>query len=329
MASDISARDARYPEHEIHGPVESRFSAVSWGAVLAGSVGAAAMALTLITLGIGLGLMAASPWPQEGASATSIGTGVIIWSIIVHMVSFGLGGYLTGRLRTKWANAHGDEVYFRDSAHGFVTWGVGMLVSFCILTSVAGTLTRGTAEVAAAGAGSAGMAGAVAAAQGAGDAQGGGGNPMDYFADQLFRPAGSGGSTGGTTTGQTATPTTPPPASPSASAETDPARSTDEAGRILMTSLVNGEMTAADRTYLTGMIAQRTGMSQQEAEARVDDVMNQASTAKDTAEQKAKEIADDARQAGIGWALWTFIAMLIGAFSASYAATWGGRARDL
>ena len=179
---------------------ESRFSGVSWGAIVAGGVASAAMALILMTLGAGLGLMSVSPWPNEGASAETVGIGVIVWSIIVEVAAFGLGGYLAGRLRTKWANLHGDEVYFRDTAHGFVTWALGTLVSIALVTAAASHAARSTAEVGAAAIGGAGAAVAAAgpAMMEGGDRMAGGpgamgprrGNPMDYYVDLLFRPAG-------------------------------------------------------------------------------------------------------------------------------------------
>src|SRR3954454_744835 len=135
MSADIAGRTTYIPD-----PIaaESRFSGVSWAAIVAGGIASAAMAIILMTLGAGLGLIAVSPWPGQGASAQTVGIGVIVWSIVIEVAAFGLGGYLAGRLRTKWANLHGDEVYFRDTAHGFVTWALGTLVSIALITSAAG-----------------------------------------------------------------------------------------------------------------------------------------------------------------------------------------------
>jgi hypothetical protein len=338
---------------------ESRFSGVSWGAIVAGGVASAAMALILMTLGAGLGLLSVSPWPNEGASAETVGIGVIIWSIIIEVAAFGLGGYLAGRLRTKWANIHGDEVYFRDTAHGFVTWALGTLVSIALITAAASHAARTTADVGAAAVGGAGAAAAAAgSAMTAGSDRGGGGamagprggNPMDYYVDLLFRPAGAApasgatgtngtttGSTNGGTTNGTTTGTTPAPA-PAASMSTPPAgQAGDENAdrgqimHIVATSFKDGNFTLApeDKTYIAQLIAQRTGMSQQDAEKRVDDTIAKAKAAIDEATTKAKQAADTARKAGAALAMWSFVAMLIGAFVASYAATLGGRHRDL
>jgi hypothetical protein len=367
MATDIAGNPA-YPRGDAvyGGPVESRFSGVSWGAIIAGGVAAAALATILMTLGAGLGLIAVSPWRGEGASATGIGIGVIVWSIIVEVAAFGVGGYLAGRLRTKWANIHGDEVYFRDTAHGMVTWALGTLVFVALSLSAAGQIARTTAEAGlAAGGAAAGGAGAMmAAGPGAGPMGGPNagmrgpgapgpmrGNPMDYYVDQLFRPAApagtQGANTGGTTTGTTDTnaatvgATTPPPVNPgttggmaqamggaTGNADLGPVRA--EIGRIVAASWKDGQFTLApaDRAYIAQLISQRTGMSQADAEKRVDDTIAQAKATIDDLANKAKQAADDARKAAAGLALWSFVAMLIGAFVASYAATLGGRHRD-
>jgi hypothetical protein len=326
---------------------ESRFSGVSWGAIIAGGVGSAALALILMTLGAGLGLISVSPWPNEGASAQTVGIGVIVWSIIVEVAAFGLGGYLAGRLRTKWANIHGDEVYFRDTAHGFVTWALGTLVSICLVTSAAGHFARGTAEVGAAALGGAGAAAAAAgpammdgADRGRMAGPGGRGNPMDYYVDMLFRPAGNAPAAGAAPAPAPDASTTmsPAPAVPAPAPAPTPGGPANDANadrgqimHIVGASFKDGAFTLApeDKTYIAQLVAQRTGLSQQDAEKRVDDTIAKAKAAIDAAATKAKEAADAARKAGAALAMWSFIAMLIGAFVASYAATIGGRHRDL
>jgi hypothetical protein len=328
---------------------ESRFSGVSWGAIVAGGVAAAALTVLLWTLGAGLGLIAVSPWSNEGVSAETIGFGVIIWSIVIEVAAFGVGGYLAGRLRTKWANMHGDEVYFRDTAHGLVTWALGTLVFICLVAGAAGQVARGTAEVggavgaaAIAGAGTAAAATAPDMMAQRGPAAGSGlvgrGNPMDYYVDLLFRPAGpTDTATTGTTTGTTApTPDTTAmpsvtPPMPMGSAGDDLRRTRGEIMSIAAASFKDGSLTLSpeDKAYVAQLVSQRTGLSQQDAEKRIDAVSAKLQAAADDAATKAKEAADAARKAGAALAMWTVVAMLIGAFVASYAATLGGRHRDL
>jgi hypothetical protein len=325
--------------------VESRFSGVSWGAIVAGGIASAALATILMTLGAGLGLISVSPWPNEGASAEAVGIGVIVWSIVIEIAAFGLGGYLAGRLRTKWANVHGDEVYFRDTAHGFVTWALGTLVSIALVAGAAGHVARGTAEI---GAAAIGGAGAAAAAAGPALAEGGDrmagpmggprrGNPMDYYVDLLFRPAGSApaaaatGTEGTTPAPAPTAPTTLPAPAPTSNAAGDVNADRAQILHIAAASFKDGNFTLApeDKAYIGQLVAQRTGLSQAEAEKRVDDTIAKAKAAADEVATKAKEAADAARKAAAGLALWSFVAMLLGAFVASYAATIGGRHRDL
>ncbi len=356
MPTDIPAGPSAYPAGRADptfGPyagTESAVSGISWAAIVGGGVAAAAMAMLLAVLGAGLGLVSVSPWPGQGASPATITAGVVIWSIIVEVAAFGIGGYLAGRLRTKWANIHGDEVFFRDTAHGLITWALGTLVGFALVTAAAGHVVRGSAEVGAAAAGgiAAGGAGAMAMNdEGPRGPMGGpagmrGGNPMDYYIDMLFRPAGpvpgnaaNGTTTTSTTTDQNAAGTTAQPNMGTAmnggprGNDLGPVRS--EIVRIVATSFKDGQVTLSqtDHAYIGSLIAQRTGLSQADAEKRLDEVIGQAKAAMDDAANKAKQVADDARKAGAALAIWTVVSMLIGAFVASYAATIGGRHRDL
>ena len=95
----------------------STASAVSWGAIVAGAVAAAALSLILFILGIGLGLTSVSPWSEEGISGAAFGISAILWITFTSLVASALGGYLTGRLRTRWLSVHTDEVYFRGAAY--------------------------------------------------------------------------------------------------------------------------------------------------------------------------------------------------------------------
>lgn len=293
MESAIPSSTARTGLTTDAGRLESTASGVSWAAVLAGAFAAAALALILLLLGTGLGLAAASPWANEGASAKTLGVAAIVWMIVVHLSSSAMGGYLAGRLRTKWANVHTDEVFFRDTAHGLVAWAVGIVITAAFLTSAATALVGGTVKAGATAAGAA-AGGAAAASQGNDGAT----SMNAYFVDSMFR--------------------SDRPRQP------DESSVREEVTRVFATGLRQGELPAADRTYLAQVIAARTGLSQPEAEKRVSDAVAQAKAA----EAKVREAADAARKAAAHMALWSFLALLIGAFTASYAATLGGRQRD-
>ncbi|WP_198952651.1 MULTISPECIES: hypothetical protein [unclassified Achromobacter] len=289
---------------------ESFGSAVSWGAVLAGAFVATATYLMLLVAGAGLGLASSSPWSGDGASAKAIGVGAIVWLVVIQIISAGLGGYIAGRLRTKWVDVHSDEVYFRDTAHGFLVWALGATVSAFLMTAGVSSAISGVANVGASAASGAGTAATSAATAGAASAAGngnaGGGSGMlpstQYFTDTLFRSDRPDASQG------------------------DAAKA--EVGRIVATSIARGNVTPEDKTYVARVISNQTGVDQATAEKRIDDTINKAKQAADQAKQKALEAADAARKAAAGFALWAFISMLIGAFSSTFAATRGGRTRD-
>src|ERR1700691_1627777 len=155
---------------------EAHSSGVSWAAVIAGAFVSAALAVILLSLGTGLGLSSVSPWSGAGASAAAVTAGAIIWLILMQAISCSMGGYLAGRLRTRWASIHTDEVYFRDTAHGFLVWAVGLVITASFLATAAGAMV-GTAAAAANGAGVGASAQADARQS---DTHG-------YFVDRLFR----------------------------------------------------------------------------------------------------------------------------------------------
>jgi hypothetical protein len=129
---------------------EASRSAVSWGAVIAGAFAAAAASLILFAVGSGFGLATASPWPHAGASAAGFAVMGGVWLIVTQWIASGVGGYLTGRLRTRWSGVHTHEVFFRDTANGLITWSVAtVMVAFLI--AAAASLTAGAAARGAAG----------------------------------------------------------------------------------------------------------------------------------------------------------------------------------
>ena len=120
-----TAARAQAPFVEASGRNEAHSSGVTWAAVIAGAFATAALSLALLALGTGIGFSAVSPWVNAGASASAIGWTAIGWLVLMQLIASSAGGYLAGRLRTKWVNVHTHEVYFRDTAHGFLAWAVG------------------------------------------------------------------------------------------------------------------------------------------------------------------------------------------------------------
>jgi len=335
-------------------------SAVSWSAIFAGAAGAAALSLILLILGTGLGLSSVSPYSGRGAGAATFGASTILWLTFTQLAASGMGGYLAGRLRTRWASVHTDEVYFRDTAHGFLSWAVASVVTAAFLTSAIGSIVGETAKVGAAvggGAATAAVASAIptgsAGASDSNDAAG----PMGYFIDSMFRSNTDTASAGAATSADQAasataaatassTPSAPAelpvidPAVPQRSSGIQPSganatalsgnrESSSEIARIFAYSFQSGSLTPEDTRYVAKLIAQRNGMSAADAERKVTATFTQIQTKAKAAETAARDAADKARRAASLAALWLFVALLAGAFVASFAATFGGRLRDL
>jgi hypothetical protein len=255
-----------------------------------------------------MGFSAVSPWASSGVSATTFSVGTGLYFIVVAMLASTIGGYLAGRLRTRWTTVNNDEVYFRDTAHGFMSWACAVVVSAAVLGAA------GTAIVSGVGAGLAQRS----------QAEGG---PVAIYVDELFRAAPA--------TNAAAAPApaaaTAPAATPGAPAATAPAAATAaatpsavtaadraEASRLLLRSLRDkSDLSGSDRAYLAQLVSARTGLSQADADKRVTDVVTQA-----------KSDLDKARSAAAKLALWFTAALLAGALSASLAAIEGGQLRD-
>jgi hypothetical protein len=127
-------------------PEESSRSSVSWGAILAGGIASAAFTLFLVELVAGLGLVMVSPWSNQGASASTLSIAGGIGLILMAVMASALGGYIAGRLRTRWVGIKTDEVYFRDTAHGFLAWAVGTIILATVLASAAGTIVTSVTQ---------------------------------------------------------------------------------------------------------------------------------------------------------------------------------------
>jgi hypothetical protein len=256
---------------------EAHSSGVSWSAVIAGAFATAALSLILLALGTGLGLSSVSPYSGSGISASTVGKSAIIWLIVMEILSSAMGGYLAGRLRTKWASIHNDEVFFRDTAHGFLAWATAFVITVAFLATAATTMIG---------------SGSSPTNQARGQSRAEGLDPNAYFVESLFRADGN------------------KPDMTNAALPVD-------AGAIFAHALAQGEMSATDKSYLDQLVSARTGLPQTEADKRVSDVFS-----------NAQQNVEAARKATAHTLLWIFLALLIGAFCASFSATIGGRQRD-
>jgi hypothetical protein len=121
-------------------------SAVSWPAIIAGAFVAISATLILLSLGSGLGFASISPWADHGVSATAFAVSTAIWLIVTQWISAGLGGYIAGRLRTRWHGTHTHEIFFRDTAHGLVTWAVATVVIAALVGASVRSMIAGGAH---------------------------------------------------------------------------------------------------------------------------------------------------------------------------------------
>jgi hypothetical protein len=263
----------------VSGVEESLVAGVSWAAVVAGAITSLALTLVLLSLGAGLGFSVVSPWANSGVSTTTFEIGTGLYFIVMAMISSALGGYLAGRLRNRWIGVQPTEVHFRDTAHGFLAWALASVLGAILLASPATSLVRGMAS---------------GAMQSAASSQTG---PMDAYVDTLLRRDN--------------------PASDN-SADAGVAETRQELTRLLVADFRSGaEPSATDRGYMAKLVAARTGLSQADADKRVNDTMTQI-----------KSDTDKARKAAMQLAIWLTLSLFIGAFAAALAATEGGGLRD-
>lgn len=286
--------------YDVSHTAESSTPAVAWGPIIAGAFAASTLTFILMLVGSGLGLTMVSPWSTQGVTVTTFAASAAIWFVVVQWLSAGVGGYLAGRLRTKWVGVHTDEVYFRDTAHGFLAWALATLLMVGVLGSAISGVVGAGVQAASTVASGAAMGASASATDAVAD------NQTSYLVDSLFRPAPNAA-----------------PANPATPADAN-AAATSEASRILLASAAAGEVSADDKAYLAQLVSARTGLAPADAQARVDAMLQRVEAAK----VEAQQAADTARKAGATAALVGALSLIIGAFVAGAAAALGGKQRD-
>jgi hypothetical protein len=266
---------------------------VDWGAIIAGAILASAIAFVLLTFGSAIGLTVTSPFKGEGLPGTALAVAIALWVLAVEIFSFIAGAYLAGRLRRRIPDATESEAEMRDAWHGLLVWALGTLIGAYLAASALSGVTRGGAEAAR----TAGSSAVTASTPGAPGTAVTASDPLGYVADKLLRS-------------ETYAVTT-----------TGPEASRAEVVRILAAGAVSGEVPADDRAYVAQLVAARTGLSQSDAEKRVDQVLAKADAA-------VRIAADKARRAGVLLAFLTAASLLAGAAAAWWAARLGGQHRD-
>jgi hypothetical protein len=253
-------------------------SYVDWSCALAGAITAAGISFVMFAFGSGIGLSMVSPW-NDSSSMTTLTILTTFWIVLVQVGAFAAGGYLAGRMRRRLHDAQPEEVEFRDGVHGLLVWGAGVAFGAILLAWTTSATVRTATE----------RAPSFTLTSGSAVSN----DPTTYAIDTLFRTT-----------------------------RTDPAGQVTgdhraEATRILLTGLGRTDIAPADRTYLSQLVAARTGLSQPEAEQRV----NQTLT-------NTKAALNKARKVGIVTAFLTAAALLAGLAAAWTAARVGGAHRD-
>lgn len=290
--------------------IDDAETAVSVKAILAGAIGSIAVTMILVAFGVGVGFTVISPWNGQGVSATTFTAAAGVYLFVVAMLSSTIGGYLAGRLRSRWYTVNEHERYFRDSAHGFVVWALATIVTATVLGSAVSGLIGGAVSTAAP------AATAAAASQ-----------PSDIYVDQLMRTNPAQGNVTATPAASAAQATAPTAgdqnAAPLQGGQIAAPANRNAGNRAEITHIVapvmlkGGSVTDGDKKYLSSIVAARGGLSQADADARVDYVINQA-----------KQAADKTRKSTALFGLWLAASMLAGALSAALAAIEGGNLRN-
>lgn len=257
---------------------DGRTSYVEWSAIFAGAVAASAISFVLFTVGGAIGLSLLSPYPSQSYGRWAA-TVSAFWAIFVPILSLLVGGYIAGRMRAAWS-ADADEVQFRDGVHGMLVWSIAVLIAGLLTFMAAGTAIQAGGEL---GKAAIGDRGAL----------------VTSSVDALLRPAPAGAG--------------PAPAT----GETGSQASRDELTRIFVSATADGSLDSADRDYIAQVIANRTGLTPDAVQKRIDEAYATAVSAVDTA-----------RKATVAAGLVTATALLLGLAAAWYAAQRGGHHRD-
>lgn len=287
---------------------DTRPTYLEWGPIIGGAIVASALSFLLLTFGSAIGLSLTSAWTDSGARLWVIAFGLLWWMVVVQIGSFAAGAYLAGRMRTTWMGTVADDGRFRDNVHGLLVWAVGVMMGAIVLALVAGS----TAKTAAQSTSTVAAGAASGTANRAGPANVG---PADYAVDLLLRPASTATST---TTAVTTT------TNPSNGDARDSGAVRSEANRIFSSAITNRVLTERDQRYLKQIVVTRTGLSEADADKRVNEAVIEARDL----EIKAREQADKARKAAVVTAFIATVSLLISLVVACLAAGLGGRHRD-
>jgi hypothetical protein len=137
------------PDDVVAAPLDATGpSYIEWPAVFAGATVALATSFVLTTFGAAVGLSAVSPWTSTRTTIAAVSYGAAFWLILVNIWAFGLGGYLSGRMRHRRGGSVASETEFRDGAHGAVVWAFAVTVGAIVAAYMAASIGRAGLDLA-------------------------------------------------------------------------------------------------------------------------------------------------------------------------------------
>jgi hypothetical protein len=217
---------------------------IEWSPIVLGALAATALSSVLLGFGatIGLGISSTAPTWRDASAALTILSGLYL--ILQAIISFGLGGYIAGRLRAAGgtvaratvADTVVEQTEQADGVHGLGAWALAVVMGALLATFIgAATMSRTP---------SARSASQATAAE----------PLLSYELDRLFRAA-------------------------RRAPNVDLSAERAEAGRILLTTSSHSGVSSDDRTYLIQQVGALTGLSPADSERRVDNTLGSARAA--------------------------------------------------
>lgn len=274
---------------------QEQHSYIDWPAIIGGIAMASAISLVLLAFGSAIGLSFADFDAGPDVNPIWIAIAAASWLLWVQISSFMVGGYVTGRMRRRHFDATEHESDIRDGVHGLLVWAGALVIGAIIAVGGIGAAANAVGSA---------ISTATTAASNVADDAAGAVNPVDpnaYFVDTLFRAA--------------------PGATPATGTLQD---FRGEASRIFANGAVTGTVSDPDKAYLAQLVSANTGLSPDEATARVNEVM----AAMDQAKAQAAAAAEEARKWTVLGAFLTAASFLVSAAGAYWAAMKGGNHRD-
>jgi hypothetical protein len=269
-------------------------SRISWDAVVAGAVTALTIGLMLNALGAGIGATTVDATARASPTVSSFGIGAAIWILVSNLIALGVGGYVAARLSGTADNTDGN-------LHGVAVWGTMFLISAVLLGNLVSGVASGASSVVSGITGGAGSAVSTIGQQVTGSTDRGTIQNLADRAQDALR--GSGGAPAAMTSDQRKA----------------------EMGSIVTRRVTSGPMSTQDRDRLSALVAAEYGISQQDAQARVAQLEQQAVETARRTEETARTAADAAAKGAATAAFAIFGVMLLGLIAAILGARKGTR----